>query len=347
MVSKQFREFARDPATQGVVIDDKDCMAGIPSFLTSKDKHVLVNTLQGLKFLSVSPLYQEKVAGMDQLVTLLLFLQREKEVEAPAISGLCTSILEDLNPYLDTGSLEPGEISVALPSSHQGEYTERKKKHRHRKSLGSGKKRKKRKVHTLVLVVDGHFMLSGEAVNRITIACLQVKGVLSATITMNQVILTSTRRESSIIEPLIAAIAGCGFRANSLKNALEKQKLKQDENNSNSSAPKSTVPLPSYLTINPKIKSKGRVPTRQPLNPLPSYFDDENPAEFDDDDDDGYFGSVEGVPQKAAIVKHQGVMESSLEAQFVKKRQTARLEAQKKEELGFVSSFLGALGFGV
>lgn len=31
-------------------------------------------------------------------------------------------------------------------------------------------------VHTLVLVVDGHFMLSGEAVNRITIACLQVKG---------------------------------------------------------------------------------------------------------------------------------------------------------------------------
>lgn len=341
-VASQFRDLCQNPETQVVLVSDRDCMSGIPSFLASKDKEVLKSTLQGLKFLSANPLAQPQLAKHNNLITMLYLLQREQEVDAPAISGMCTSILEDLESYstLSDDTAQPGALDTPNKepkSTSEGKSSARKQRSG-RKSLGGGKQaklKKKRKLYTIVLVIDNTIFLAPPAVNSITMACLQVKGILSATCTMNQVILTSTRKEASVLEPLVSAIAGSGFVARSLKATLlnaQAQQMSTAAQGRSSLSGHTYSMAPSYLQTSSGRRPMGRMSLAEVQ--LPSYIDE---SVFNDDDDD--YTGVEGVPNnKHAIVQHQDFVDASLEAQFVKKRKNAKAkEEQENQVKGFVS----------
>eukprot|EP00457_Paulinella_chromatophora_P004738 gb/GEZN01004751.1/.p1 GENE.gb/GEZN01004751.1/~~gb/GEZN01004751.1/.p1 ORF type:complete len:357 (-),score=59.50 gb/GEZN01004751.1/:768-1838(-) len=339
-VAWQFRHHCQNIEAQGIIMLDKDLMTGIPKFLLNHDKEVLKLTLQGLKFLSANPLNHEKLGGMTEVINNLMLLQREKEIEAPAIAGVCSSILDDLEGYLES---EPGSVRAEGETyQKEGEQSEGEEgvPRKSRKPAGSARKRKTRTTYNLCLVIQNVMILSPDQDAKVVMACLKVKGVTSATISnFTQIILVTTKDPAKIQGQLISAIGALGFRVVSLNDSLS--------NSASTSSKSQSMVVPTYLTSR---SESGRKPNRKPLSTmsnattaLPTYFDD-NTTRENGQENNGYFSSdssLEGHPNPMSMIHHQSYVDSTLEAQFTKKRQeNIKKEQSQVEVKGFVSSWL-------
>lgn len=92
-VAQQLRTLASDPDNQSFIVNEKECMNGLLSFLDSADSEVVIVSLQALQFLSTDPSNQETLAAFPGL---LLKLSQLTDCDDPLQEKIASSTLDNL-----------------------------------------------------------------------------------------------------------------------------------------------------------------------------------------------------------------------------------------------------------